>query len=44
MDMISMKVFACKLMSLKVMRKRNAMEDLRNEIRHLKMCNHPNII
>jgi len=38
------KFFACKQMSLKIMRQKQAMEDLKSEIKHLKMCDHPNII
>lgn len=38
------KFFACKQMSLKIMRQKQAIEDLKSEIKHLKMCDHPNII
>ena len=31
-------------MQLDIMRQKNAMDDLKSEIKHLKMCNHPNII
>jgi serine/threonine protein kinase len=35
---------ACKQMSLKIMKHKHALDDLKSEIRHLKHCDHPNII
>ena len=31
-------------MSLEILKEKDALEDLKSEIKHLKMCDHPNII
>jgi serine/threonine protein kinase len=38
------RILACKQISLRVLREKQAVEDLRCEIRHLKKARHPNIV
>ncbi len=43
--MQTQEIFACKKMNMRVIREKGGLEDLQNEIRHLKIAGgHPNVV